>query len=515
MNAQRLKRTLTLCLAVSMLASLSLIGSSCKGNEQSATSHTGESQSSSSGTENAEGTESNPSGDNGTTETNSTTVEGNNPGGPLRPGTTPNNNGNDGTTTNKKNGDSQGTTTAPPKDKYNPYPRKSELKGKTIKVLLWYPPQPNEEAIIKKFEKTFDAKVNVIVTSWADYMTRLSLLISGKDTPDVVCMTPDRFPLMFISNQVEPISKGHFDLKNDKIYDITQMDQFKWNGQHMGVNLKGANQGCDYSIIMFNKRIFKGSKHNPYDLWKSGKWNWDTFLEAARSVTNKSANKYGFGAADKSLWMLSAGTDFIRLETKNNKTKIINNLDDPKLVTAFTFYNDLRKKYEVDPSDADSVGDFFSGKVAMYADWQYQMAKGSEVDQKMTDDWGVVPFPSPKSGSNAIIATKSRLWCIGIGTKNTLPASYFIRYFIDPANGSGDKLWWAKPEFLEVFVAMTNMKKFSNISEGVVGYNDHNDYFDLQSVAYADRDQISNDLKARKPKLDNIIKDVESKIPQR
>lgn len=398
-----------------------------------------------------------------------------------------------------------------PSGTYNPYPRKSELKGKTVKVLLWFTPSENEQAIIDSFENEFQAKVEVVVTTYGDYQTKMTTMISGKDLVDVAVMHPHRFPSMFIGNLVQPLDNCHFDLKNDPIYDIEQMDPYIWNGKYMGVNLKGSDMCHDLTVMMYNKTIFKNCQYNPGTLFANGQWNWDTFYKAAQEVTDPGKKQYGYGAGDKRFFLLSAGADFVKVDNSGGKTKFVSNLDDPNLLKGILFYRDVRDK-GYDPSDNDSLGDFISGKCAMYAHGQYVMMKGSQIARRMTDDWGVVPFPSPKSGKDAILATKARLWCVGQGVKDTLPASYFIRYYCDPAYSTDNVSWFEKSEFKDVFAKMTDIKKFSGAAEGIVGYSSINDYYKLQNdILYSPPDQMATTIQGMKPYLNDILKNVQSK----
>lgn len=549
MKAIRLKNLLVSCLAVLLVFSMVLM-TACQDTPVDETDNSTSSTTTTSGTEDSGATTGDATGETtgdatgdatgessvgtDTTASSTTTTAGNTPI-IINPGKTtttttkkPVDGGNNKTTTTttKSTGGNKTTTTTKGSG-FDPYATMpSSLNGKTIKVFLWYKPEAQEQAIMDEFTKKFGIKITVQTVAWGEFMSKLSSAIAIKNGPDVVPMTTNRFPTMFTKNLVQPVDEikdangkvikdNGFDLKNDPAYDIQQMDLFKWNDKYYGVNIKGSNLSCDMTVMLYNKTLFanKGVK-DPGAYWKENNWNWDTFLTAAKSMTNAGKKEYGFGAGNKAFWMISAATDYVNFSTTGGTTKITSNLTDPKLTEAWQFYSDLLNVHKVDPSKDDSIADFYSGMVAMYADSQYVMSKNSEVTKNMKDDWGVVPFPSPKGVKT--LAVQSRLWCVAVNAKQPAAATYFIRYFLDPANGSGTADWWAKKEFQDVYEAMVAMDKYSLRSQGVVGFNDENDFYALQAVAaHTDRDQIGTALKGQEQWLKAIITQVENEIPKK
>lgn len=79
--------------------------------------------------------------------------------------------------------------------------------------------------------------------------------------------------------------------------------------------------------------------------------------------------------------------------------------------------------------------------------------------EKMTDPWGVVPFPSPK-GQEEVLASSVKIWGIPTGSKpqKARAASYFIRYFLDPNTEVGGKKF-ISDEAEQVYLRASAMNK--------------------------------------------------------
>ena len=77
---------------------------------------------------------------------------------------------------------------------------------------------------------------------------------------------------------------------------------------------------------MYNKTaiVQKGYK-TPLELYRAGEWNWDTFAELAKNMTDKDKEIYGFGCEDPVLqaFLASTKTDFVKIEGTTIKNEDI------------------------------------------------------------------------------------------------------------------------------------------------------------------------------------------------
>ena len=220
---------------------------------------------------------------------------------------------------------------------------KNKFKGKIVKMLVSWDIKNNsfEMNAIKNLKKDLGITIKPVVTTIELYQTKLTSMIASKDSPDICYMDSSGFPTMILKNKIVPIDTNIIDIKKDIELSIPVMDLFKWNGKYYGIACPGSWQGGPY-VLLYNKTaiVQKGYK-TPLELYRKGDWNWDTFAELAKNMTDKSKGFYGFGCDDtvQQAFLASIKTDFVKFEGKTIK----NNLDDPKLTKALTFLSELRK----------------------------------------------------------------------------------------------------------------------------------------------------------------------------
>ncbi len=163
-------------------------------------------------------------------------------------------------------------------------------------------------------------------------------------------------------------------------------------------------------------------------------------MEAAKALTKTvdGVNYYGTQVLPTT-YMLSAGTDFVKFETSGNNTKIVNNLNDPKLEMAWKFYIQTRSVDKVEPmSTADNA--FFNGTLSSHGRPGGLLSPGRKRHGKDDRPPGCGALPSPK-GQEEVLASSVKIWGIPTGSKpqKARAASYFIRYFLDPNTEVGGK----------------------------------------------------------------------------
>lgn len=387
----------------------------------------------------------------------------------------------------------------------------SKYKGSTIKLLLWYKPSDNEQAVINKFIKDTNINVKITRTSNSQYLQRASSMIATNDSPDLIKMEGKHFPMMITKKIIQTIDAGKFNLE-DSDYAIELMDLFKWGGKYYGVNVKGSTF-TDMYMFYYNKTMFdnRGVK-TPMKLWQENNWNWDTFLETAKKMTFTQQGKqvYGFCTYAPMAWMLSAGVDFVDI----NGTSIKNTMNDPKVLKAWQWVCDLRTKHKVDMAKDDCLDqEFIQRQVAMCGAGQFFAWKGGSFDTQMTDKWDAVPWPCPK-GQEYVLPVGGVVWCLGAGAKNPEAAAAFIRYWLDPDNLVSEQV--AQESMKSTLDWMWNAKKKSLMSSGILDFGGSGDYSKLtKQLANSTAEQVSTELGTWSKKLDGYINTVENEIPKK
>ena len=312
----------------------------------------------------------------------------------------------------------------------------SSLKGKTVRVLIWWEPGVTESKKAEVFEQKTGIKIKFVTCGSGDaYYTKLAALIGQDNAPDLACITQANFPNAVIQNYFDPLSVGKLDL-SDKIYDKQTMDYFKWNDKYYGAMIKSSTMITFYCCF-FNKDLYKGMD-NPFDLWQANKWNWDTLISSTHKVMSANKGlKAGIVGDYSCHWFAqTAGADLV--EFKNGK--IINNCNNAQILKGYQQVSKLRNDEKI-LSTGSNYQHFVAGQSPLLFTGNYIMQTGDVLDDNAKFNWGVVPLPCP-AGSKTVVPSSVKMWGFSRGAKNTEAASYWLRYWLDESfDEEGYNLW--------------------------------------------------------------------------
>jgi multiple sugar transport system substrate-binding protein len=214
----------------------------------------------------------------------------------------------------------------------------------TITYGIW---DKNQEPGMRKMADAFEAKnpgikVNVEVTPWDQYWTKLEAAATGGSLPDVFWMHSSQ-AARYASNSVL------MDL-TDKIKSSKTMSLDKFPKDLVKVY---ENDGKNYAIpkdfdtigLWYNKKLFDEAGV----AYPNENWTWDDLLAAAKKITNPAKGVYGFGAPMD----LQQGFDNFIFQNggkvlSDDKTK--SGFDTPAVKEAIQWYVDLSVKEKVSPT---------------------------------------------------------------------------------------------------------------------------------------------------------------------
>ena len=348
----------------------------------------------------------------------------------------------------------------------------SKLKGTKLTMLIWWTAGGDDINEAKIFEEQTGIKVKYETASLDKYQTNLAAKVTSGNPPALAAIINEWYPQPITRGLMQPIKNTGWDYTDKKLYAHNMMDQFSYKGEHYGIALKGSNMST-FEVMFFNKKMMANdvkAKTDPYSLWKKGQWNWETCLNLAKNYTNPGKQTFGMTLIYQNYWMLSAGQDFV-LSTKNG---LKNNINSTKVLDAWYHAWDMIKTHKVIPQVfKDQQKLFFQSQVPMLGGGSYYMQCDPNFDyvpQNMKDDWGVVPFPSPK-GQAAVAGCEGTVWGFPTGVKgNQLQAAmWYLRYFLDDYKCS-DPSFYPKDECWEIMSWMWNQKIQSYNSAGVLAY---------------------------------------------
>ncbi|MFI6078117.1 ABC transporter substrate-binding protein [Actinoplanes sp. NPDC051343] len=198
--------------------------------------------------------------------------------------------------------------------------------------------------------------VDVQLTPWETYWTKLKAAATGGAAPDVFWMNGPNFRLYATNGVLAPLDA--FDTNN---YPKSLVDLYTVDGKHYGIP-----KDIDTVGLWYNKSLFDaaGVKY-PDDTW-----TWDTFKAAAAGLTDKAKGQYAIAANLTSAQEYQYNTIYQAggyVISPDGKTS---GYADPGTVQGLKFWTDLIGAGQSPDlktmTDTAPINLFESGKTAMY-----------------------------------------------------------------------------------------------------------------------------------------------------
>ena len=278
------------------------------------------------------------------------------------------------------------------------------------------------KANLAEFAKTYPGiKVNVNVTPYADYWTKLQTQATSDTMPDLLWMNGPNFQLYAANGKIEPISAevtaGAIDPAN---YPKALNELYTLEGVQYGVP-----KDFDTIGVWVNKALFAEAG---VDLPKPG-WTWSDFQSTASAISSKLKSKGVYGAAGgmdgQTTYyntIFQAGGEVI----SSDGTK--SGFDNPATQEGLDFWHQLiasggsPSMKQLTDTTADQW--FVSGKLAMY--WGGSWARTQIGDSPVGKDTVVVPLPVGKQQATVIHGVSN---VVAAASKNK-PAAQALQVFL-------------------------------------------------------------------------------------
>ena len=256
----------------------------------------------------------------------------------------------------------------------------------TISYAFWDKNQePGMQAMADAFmAENPDIQVELQVSNWGDYWTKLEAATLGGNMPDVFWMHVTRFDKYAGAGKLMPFS--------DMVAADPEVDYGNYpEGIAELYTLDGVNYGIpkDFDTIglIYNKDLFDAAGLD----YPDSSWTWDTLVEAAKVLTDEENGVYGFAAAANRQesyynFILQNGGSII--DTAANRT----DFDSPQVIGAIQYLYDMIHVHKVSPTvqqmaDTKPQVMFSSGKVAMYyaGAWNVTWLTKKEATSQIAD----------------------------------------------------------------------------------------------------------------------------------
>ncbi len=232
----------------------------------------------------------------------------------------------------------------------------------TLRYAIWDKNQaPAMEQISAAFEQTHpNIHVEVEVTPFADYWTKLEASVTGGSAPDIFWMNGPNL-IKYASNGVimalnDQISADHVDLNN---YPSSLVSLYTYNGKHYALP-----KDFDTIALWYNKTLFDAAGVK----YPDATWNWSTLEQAASKLTNPAKGIWGIAA------QMTPQEGFYNTIFQNggyilSPDKKTSGFDTPATIGGLKIWLDLIQQKSsptmAQMTDTPPVSMFESGKVAM------------------------------------------------------------------------------------------------------------------------------------------------------
>lgn len=370
------------------------------------------------------------------------------------------------------------------------------LKNKNeVHVLMWRKYTKSEQKLVDQYTKMTGVKIKTTVTTEQEYPTKLVSMVSGKNSPDVVCFSAGNFPGL-VTKSLQPLDTKYFQLDSD-CWNKKYMDAYKINGVYFGVAMpmSWSCEDCTY-VTYYSPAVLKACDVTtmPIDLYNDGKWNWDKQAEIVRKVKEANKGYTGLALQSTDLFMLSAGADFASYDG----SKYTNNLGKVGADSLLT-----RAWQQVATLNADGVLGGWEltavqqGRVGLFSAISYGLYNEGKWFENVTGGYAnlqAVPLAGPTQ-SNSYTPVRPKCWGVPKGAKNPEGAAYFLRYFLDVSEFDQSSTFYNK-QFETVYKKITTPTAKKAVMHGW-GVSDY-----VQSSTYSG---ICNALKSAAPANVNTV----------
>lgn len=307
---------------------------------------------------------------------------------------------------------------------------KKDAQGRTVLTFqIWDITQkPGMQALADAYTKQNpEVTVEIQVTSWSEYWTKLETAAEGNQLPDIFWMHTN-----------ELLKYADYGMLAD-VTDLYEEEPNYYTGHFSEVSLDnvsgsdgryyGVPKDKDTVCLVYNKEMFDAAGV----AYPDEEWTWDDLVSASQLIYD-ATGKYGYMAyADDQLgywnFVYQAGGYILN----EDKTKA--GFTQPATKKAMEFYIGLQD-YEWCPDQnyfaQTAPGDaFFSEQGAMYLEGNWNLRDKMENNAAMMGKWDVAVLPKcpdPESGDGRATISNGLCYATGAKGKNLELAKDFLKF---------------------------------------------------------------------------------------
>ena len=215
-----------------------------------------------------------------------------------------------------------------------------DLANKEIKWLAHYDINPGTNGASKKvelelFERKYGGSIKWYQTTYENRYNDLSTYVLGGEGIDFFPSEAGNLPKGIISGMFQPVD-DYIDLDSEIWQNITEgMKLYNFGGKHYTFV---TNLRANYYVYYNMETIEANGLEDPWDLYKAGEWNWDTFKSMLQEFVDEENDQWGLDNWFNELaLMYSAGVPVV--SSVDGQIKC--NLNDPTMEKAMNYQYDL------------------------------------------------------------------------------------------------------------------------------------------------------------------------------
>ena len=285
------------------------------------------------------------------------------------------------------------------------------------------------EAVASAYmEKNPDVEIQVQVTSWDEYWTKLDAAAESNQMPDIFWMHTNQI-LKYADYGMLADVTDLYDDEDPGYYQEHFSEISLDNAKGSDGRLYGVPKDKDTIALLYNKEMFDAAGV----AYPDESWTWDDLTAASAAIYDKTG-KYGFMAyADDQLgywnFVYQAGGYIL------NEDKTEAGFTNPATKKAMEFYINLQKEpwcpdqryfAETNPGTA-----FMSGQGAMYLEGNWNFMSMMQNNKDMEGKWDVAVLPKcpdPMAGDGRATISNGLCYSTGARGKKLEYAKDFLKF---------------------------------------------------------------------------------------
>ncbi|MCD7741649.1 MAG: extracellular solute-binding protein [Ruminococcus sp.] len=334
-----------------------------------------------------------------------------------------------------------------------------------LEWLSYFDINPTSTAEEKRVDlDLFEKKGGTITYSACSSVTKYDQLASrvlSNDPPDIFWYEQKMtFPCYCIKGMFQPVD-SIVDFEDDMWVDMKDLaDQFELGGEHYvaPINLEPL------SVLTYDKDVIEGnSLEDPYDLYMSGDWTWDTWYDLMDSYVSSATGdevRYGINGWFGAFIFQSTGKTLIKYDEETDE--YVSNIDDPDFDRASTMLYNIQKNGLYYSDWIGSASEAFRKNILFYAmgTWAVSPSDG--------DNWGIVPMPRDPNTDTyyTTIGITAYMWVNGSEKSDAVKCWYECARVANTdaeyVEAGKEKFFVTSPNWSEEMYEMANVEPISD-----------------------------------------------------